>query len=297
MGDVIELRAGGYRALVDRRGAALRALTWQGEDLVWPYDDGGPQAFQGQLLAPWPNRVAEGRYAFGGQEHRLDINEPELGTAIHGLVYDLPWLPREICSDTAVLVVHLDGAPGYPFGLELRADYRLAAEEGLTVTVTARNSGGSAAPYGVGAHPYLTVGAPLEQVRLELPAASRLPVDSRLIPAGAPTPVAGTEHDFRRERPIGATLFDTAMTGLERNGDGRAWSVLRGPGRSVGLWSGPGYDWLQVFSADVLTGDDRRAHLAVEPMSCPPNAFASGEGLLVLEPGQSTEHSFGVQAL
>jgi len=263
VGDAIELAAGDYRAIVSRQGAAICSLTCAGEDLIWSYPpESGPTGFQGQLLLPWPNRVGDGRYVFTGVEHRLEINEPERDTALHGLAYALPWLPLEIGPDRARLSCTLDGAPGYPFRLELSAVHELDAAAGLTITLAARNTGGTPAPYGAGAHPYLAVAPPLDEAVLRLPAASRLPADERLLPAGPPEPVEGTEHDFRSARPIGGAVFDTAFTDLDRGPDGLAWTVLSGERGAVAIWADSAFGWLQVFSADSLPGGLRRHALA-----------------------------------
>jgi aldose 1-epimerase len=185
--------------------------------------------------------------------------------------------------------------------VEIDAEYRLDPGTGLQVTVTARNRGSHAAPYGTGSHPYLTVRtASVDGCELTLPAGSWLPMDDRGIPSGPPEPVDGTEYDFRQPRVIGTTRLDHALTGLSRDGDGRAWSYLAaggGNGPRAGLWAGEGYDWLQVFTGDPLGPDRRRKAVAIEPMTCPPNAFVSGIGLLTLAPGESVAHSWGIQAL
>ena len=303
MGEVFELRSGDYRARVDRIGAGLQALTWRGRDLVWPYTRGeGPLAFQGQWLAPWPNRVAGGRYSFEGVEYRLEVDEPGTGSAIHGLVHDLVWSPVRVDEDAVTLRLAFSGTSGYPFPLELTVGYRLS-DEGMTATLGARNSGRENAPFGVGFHPYLTLGRSLTELseRGELTVSSDTgssqPTDERLIPRGAPVPVAGGEFDLRPPgRDLGTTVLDTAFTDLSRDELGRAWVRLGGPEHRVSLWAGDGYDWLQLFSADTLGGDAHRAHLAAEPMTCPPDALNSGTDLLVLSPGQELERTFGVLA-
>ncbi|GAB3717592.1 aldose 1-epimerase family protein [Nocardiopsis nanhaiensis] len=303
MGEVFELRAGEYRARIDRTGAGLQALTWGGRDLVWPYTrEDGPLAFQGQLLAPWPNRVAAGKYDFHGTEYRLDVNDPPTGTAIHGLVHELEWSPLEESEEAVTLRLAFPGTPGYPFPLELTVNYRLAGQ-GLTVSTAARNTGSAAAPFGLGFHPYLTLGTPLRElaeqgaVRVEAAIGSHQPTDAALLPSGAPKPVAGTEYDLRAPgRDLGTTVLDTAFTDLERDTEGRAWASLTGPEHRVSLWSGAGFGWLQLFSSDTLGGDHHRANLAVEPMTCPPDALNSGTDLIVLAPGEEVERTFGILA-
>lgn len=302
VGEVIELRAGEFLARVDRTGAGLRALAWRDRDIVWPYGDEGPRAFQGQVLAPWPNRVDEGVYRFAGTEYRLEVNDAATGTAIHGLVHDREWSVEEVSDDAATLRLDFGGAPGFPFPLELVLAYRLGGD-GLTLTAEARNTGDTPAPFGLGFHPYLTLGEPLSvlaergDLTLEVTAGTRLPVDDRLLPAGDPVPVEDGRLDFRTPgRQLGDTVLDTAFTSLERDGDGRAWVRVGGPEHRVSVWCDRSFDWLQVFSSDTLGGSDRRAYLAAEPMTCPANALASGTDLIVLPPGGATRHTFGITA-
>lgn len=315
---MFELRAGEYGARVDRTGAGLQALTWRERDLVWPYTrPEGPLAGQGQVLAPWPNRVASGRYTFQGTEYRLDVNDPATGSAIHGLVDGVEWSPVEESEEAVTLRLDFPGTAGYPFPLELTLTYRLgdrgfdntgsgdtgSGNTGLTVTTTARNTGTSDAPFGLGFHPYLTLGTPLRdlaergEAHVEAGIGSYQPTDDRLIPEGAPVPVTGGGFDLRAPgRALGTTVLDTAFTDLDRDGEERVWVRLSGPEHRVALWSGPGFSWLQLFSSDTLGGDLYRANLAVEPMTCPPDALNSGRDLLVLAPGETVERTFGILA-
>jgi len=291
------IRAGDYRATVTELGAGLRQFTYRGEPVCTPYAaDELPPAAAGQLLAPWPNRIDGGRYRFGGVDLQLDLSEPAQRNAIHGLTRWAGW-QAERHDDAAVRLSHLlHGRSGYPFCLDLAAEYRLDAGEGLQVTVTARNAGTRTAPYGTGSHPYLTAGTPgIDECELELPAAQWLPAGPRGIPAAGPKDVAGTQYDFRAARPIGGTRLDHACTGLARDADGRAWVHLAAAGRQVSLWAGQGYRWLQVFTGAPLDPPHRRRALAVEPMTCPPNAFVTGRDLISLLPGAGVRHSWGVR--
>lgn len=303
------IAAGDYAATVTELGAGLRSLTHRGRPLITGYEpDELPPAAAGQLLAPWPNRIDGGRYHFGGATFQLELSEAARGNAIHGLTRWANWAPArgvtaqstggQAPADRVTLRHVLHGRPGYPFCLSMSVTYRLEAEGGLAVSVTAENAGTRPAPYGTGSHPYLTTGAPsVDTCELELPAALWLPADDRGIPAGRPQQVEGSPFDFRAPRPIGDTSLDHALTCLTRDSSGRAWVRLTDQGTAVGLWAGPGYDWLQVFTGDHLAGHLRRCALAVEPMTCPPNAFASGEDVLTLAPGDSVTHAWGLKAL
>jgi len=293
-----EIRAGDYRATVTELGAGLRELLFRDQPVISGYPpDELPPAGAGQLLVPWPNRIDAGRYVFNGAELQLALTEPAHANAIHGLTRRTAWTAVSHDTGTVLLRSAPHGQQGYPFRPEVDAGYRLDPGAGLHVAITARNRGSHAAPYGTGSHPYLTVRTPsVDECELTLPAARWLPMDDRGIPSGPPAAVEGTPYDFRQARVIGATRLDHALTGLRRDDDGRAWAHLAAHGTRVGLWAGQGYRWLQVFTGDPLGPDHRRKAVAVEPMTCPPNAFVTGDDLLVLRPGDTVTHTWGIQA-
>ena len=105
----------------------------------------------------------------------------------------------------------------------------------------------------------------------------------------------GTQFDFRNGRPVGETRLDHCFTDLERDEDGLARVELRDPdhGTQVSIWVDDCYPYLMLFSGDTLP-DVHRQSLAVEPMTCPPNAFRTGDDLIELEPGSSFTSTWGV---
>jgi aldose 1-epimerase len=294
-----EIAAGDYHAIATELGAGLRELRHRDRPLITGYQaDELPPGAAGQLLLPWPNRIDGGRYRVAGADYQLDLSEPAAGNAIHGLTRWSAWSLARHDPHAVVLRQDLLGRSGYPFRLDLEAEYQLTAEAGLTVSVTARNAGTRPAPYGTGSHPYLTAGAPaVDGCELTLPVARWLPADQRGIPSGPAQDVAGTPLDFRAARPVGAVTLDHAFTGLERDGTGLAWARLTSDGAGAALWAGPGYRWLQVFTGDTLGRGHRRRAVAIEPMTCPPNAFVTGTDLLTLEPGETVTHRWGIQAV
>jgi aldose 1-epimerase len=297
-GTQYEIEAGDYRAIVTELGAGLRELTHSETPLVISYDaDQLPPHSAGQLLAPWPNRVDGGRYSFGGAEYHLPLSEPARGNAIHGLTRWIPWI--RVAHDRSEVTLRSvpHGQQGYPFAVEVDVTYRLDAGSGLHVTVSAANKGSRPAPWGTGQHPYLTMTTPtVDNCELTLPAERWLPVDERGIPSGAPRDVAGTDFDFRAARELGRTRLDHAFTGLRREPDGLAWVRLSAADAATALWADAGYRWLQVFTGDPLEPGFRRTALAVEPTTCPPNAFVSGEDLLVLQPRESVSCRWGIRS-
>jgi aldose 1-epimerase len=293
-----EITAGGYAAATTEVGGGLRTLTLDGRPLVAGYAETARcDAGRGQVLVPWPNRVADGRYTFDGHAEQLALSQPSEGHAIHGLTRWSNWLLVEHTADTATWAHRLHPQPGYPHALDLRVGYRLAASQGLTVHLEARNVGASRAPFGAGFHPYLTAGSDLVDADvLTLPAATVLYADSRSIPDGE-ADVAAAGLDFRGGRPIGAVALDHGFGTLAPDpADGRIRVTLAGRDRSTTLWADAAFRWLQVFTGDGLGPEHARRALAVEPMTCPANALASGTDLLVLEPGEAFAASWGIVA-
>jgi aldose 1-epimerase len=300
-GEQFEITGGGYRAVVTECGGGLRVLEYDGDPLVQGYAEDQPaSAGRGQLLLPWPNRIRDGKYTFDGRDLQLPVNEVARNNASHGLSRWASWTLEEQTAQSVSLVYRLMAQPGYPWTVDLHVLYDLSAD-GLTVTVTATNLTDSGAPYAQGAHPYLTVGdTPVDGWELTVPAQVRLTVDDRLIPTGRER-VADTDYDFRSGRPLGRSALDTAFTGLAHDG-GRAEVTLRDPatGRGVALWMDERHTWTQIYTGDDLPRQARTA-VAVEPMTAPPNAFATGEDVVVLAPAGSDgdEHSssWGINVL
>jgi aldose 1-epimerase len=297
-GEQVEIALGEQRAVLVGVGGGLRSYAVAGNDLIDGYGIAEMSTSgRGQVLIPWPNRVQAGSYEFGGRSHQLALDEPSAGNAIHGLVRWAGWRVAEREANRVVVGHTLHPRPGYPFTLELSIEYTLS-QGGLAVRTTATNVGTDPCPFGSGAHPYLTFGTgSVDSVLLQVPARTVLHSDERGIPTGSGT-VDGTEYDFSRPRAIGATKLDTAFTDLERDQDGLARVELRHPDHDGGLalWVDDRYSYLMLY-----TGDDRpdvnRRSLAVEPMTCPPNAFRSGDDLIVLEPDGSFQGVWGIGPL
>jgi aldose 1-epimerase len=279
----VELTSGDARLAVDLRGGGLRALTVGRREVLDGYPAGAvPSGRRGGLLLPWPNRLRDGRWSWAGRELQLDVAAGAKPNAAHGL---LSWQPFAVLSrlpDAVTVGTVLEPRPGYPFRLAVAVDHALTAD-GLSVTVRAHNVSAEPAPLGVGMHPYLAVGAREDggvgDAELHLPARTELVVDEGGLPTGERRPFDGAVGR------IGDRALDTPLTDLDRDADGWARVRLTGPAGALELAVDRSWPWLQVFTGDTLPAGQRRRSVAVEPMTCPPNALADGVDLVVLEPG------------
>ena len=290
-GRQLELVAGDARAVVVEVGGGLRSLSLGGREVVAGYaGDAMPTGGRGQQLLPWPNRVRDGRWTWRDRPQQLALSEADKSNAIHGLARWAPWEVVEASASTAVLRLVLHPQPGWPGRLESTCTWRLS-RSGLTAELTAVCRAPEPVPFGYGAHPYLAPSGELvDDEELRVPAALRVLVDERSLPVGD-EPVAGTAYDFRTARPIGDTVLDTCFGDLERGSDGRA-AVRFG---STEVWADEAFRWFQLFTGESLPEDQQRRSLAVEPMTCPPDALRSGTDLVVLEPGDEWTGSWGIR--
>jgi aldose 1-epimerase len=286
-GKQFHLQQGGQTAVVTEVGGGLRSYAVAGRELLDGYhSDERCTGARGQTFVPWPNRIAGGRYRFDGAEHSLPLTEPGPGNAIHGLTRWAAWQAMHSNAQSLRLQHTVHPQPGYPFMLRCELTYRLVGA-GLAVETRATNIGAHRAPYATGAHPYLAAGdGRVDELTVCVPAATWLPTDDRGIPTGH-KPVDGTALDLRRPDRLGNRVLDNAFTDLTRDADGGT-SVLVGipRGPDVEVWMDAAYGYVELFTGDTLPDEGRRRRgLGVEPMTAAPDAFNSGDGLVVLDPG------------
>jgi aldose 1-epimerase len=268
-----EIRFGKSRAVAVEVGGGLRLY----DDVLLDYAaDEMATAGRGQVLAPWPNRLEDGAYSFAGSSFQLPLSERDTHTAIHGLVRFANWVCVEQGPSRVVLEHTLYPQPGYPFLLRLRVSYELG-ESGLKVETTAENLGPEPLPFGLAQHPYIAGRA--DELEVTLRAATTLTVDARKLPNGR------RPNDLPPTFVIGDRQIDATFTDLSEG------EVIVGDHR---VWFDDVYRYVQLFTGDHPAVE--RRGVAVEAMTCPPNAFRTGEALVVLQPGESFRGSWGIGA-
>ncbi len=297
-GQQFEIRRGEAVVRVGQVAALLREFSVGGVHFTetWPDDLVAPMGC-GLVLAPWPNRVAGGSWTYRGKTQQLDVTEPSRGNAIHGLLRNTAYSLVEQTGDSVTLAASIYPQHGYPFLLDLAVTYALT-EDGLRVSYRLTNAGDASAPFGIGAHPYLRVGAvPAADLTITVAAASHALVDEQMIPISR-DPVEGTHVDLRSGLRVGDLRADAALTDIEVV-DGQVAHRLSAPdGTALVLWADEAFGWVQVYSPENFPGPglpDQRVAIAVEPMTCAVDAFNSGDGLLWLEPGATWSASWGLR--
>jgi aldose 1-epimerase len=297
-GEQVEISFEDQQAVVVSLGGGLRTYDVGGRGVLDGYELAQMvTGARGQPLIPWPNRLHTGRYFWQGSEHVVPLDEPSQQNALHGLTRWREWTPDAVTPSAATMRLLLLPQPAYPFALGLAIRYELGPD-GLTVTTAATNLGDVEAPYGHGAHPYLTVGTErIDEALLTVPAKTWLPTGPAQIPVGRES-VDQTPYDFRTPRRLGRLRIDHTFTDLDRDSRGRGTVVLaaaEGAPRTS-LWVDSAYQYLEIFTGDTLPEGERRRGLGVEPMSCPPDAFRTGDGIISLRPGRTVSMQWGITA-
>jgi aldose 1-epimerase len=285
--------SGHATAAIMQRAASLREYRVEGIDVVEPYGEAEETPYgSGIVLVPWPNRVRDGEWMLDGEPQQLDITEPAFHNAIHGLLQHTLYTPLSWSADTVTLAATVEPQAGYPFRLETRVRYQLE-DDGLTVTHTIRNVSKRSAPVAVGAHPYLRIGdVPTADLTLRVAAGTQFEADGQFIP----TSEGAIDDALVAGAPL-ATLELNDTFGEVPFTDGRAVHSVTAPdGRSVELWQDASLGYVQVYTCRTFpsAGGERFA-VAIEPMTAPPNALATGQGLRWLERDEQWELRWGIR--
>lgn len=288
---------------VNRRGARVDLTDGYRDEAELRAQDG----VRNGVLAPFPNRVANGCYTFAGIEYNLLTERTEQRVIYHGFARELPFdLAEAVVSPGGARLaftarIHPDRHPGYPFKLDLKVTYVITADQ-IAVETSATNTGADLAPYAAGWHPYFRLPGTVDDWTLEIPARTIVRTDETLIPRTGPAayqPLDDVpEQDFRQPRKLAGRVIDACFTDLVPGRDQRAETVLRHPESrdELRVWQLSGS--MHVFTGDTLARDRRRS-IALEPVEAVTDAFNREEcaSALRLEPGDTRTFRFGARHL
>jgi len=285
-------------ATIARVGAALVSWTTNGTQLVEPghLEAVGPFC-EGIVMAPWPNRLEDGKWSHQGQTLEFPLNIQSQQNANHGLLIDFPYDVVEQSESSVTLGALIHARMAYPFNVFTTVKYQLTAS-GIVVTHTAENLSNDAAPYAVGGHPYFQIaGVPTGDLILRSDAATVIDVNERQIPTGK-SATAGSRFDMRAGVRVGDNFYDHCFTDLPRDEKGLAHTYLTAPdGRGLDIWQDAEFKHVVIFTPDFYWDksiDSKRVAAAIEPQTSGANAFKTGDDLKWLNKGEKFSASWGV---
>ena len=304
-GQQYSIQFGDYKAVVTELGATLREFTYQGKDVIVPLGADDPvTCCHGQILIPYPNRIAAGQYTFEGKTYELPIDEHDRNTAIHGYGYRSYWKLDALTETSVTQTWRVPNMLGYPFDLLVTANHELDAD-GLHITISAYNNGGENAPWALAIHPWLANGfngygdeidGHNAQCKLTVPADTHVTVDDNLIPTGTEA-VDGTKYDLRKPTLLTEQPFDDAWTDLHHDADGSVTAVFERPdGMTIRVGGDDTITSFQVCTGTKFPAFKHPAGTAVEPQTAYANAFNTGNDLIVIKPGETSTTKLFINA-
>ena len=248
---------------VDR---AEEALLWSPQD---PAEYAERPTRGGSFpMAPWPNRIANGRFTWEGREYQVPLDgKPH---AIHGRVYNKAWRVASLQPDECTLACELDD--GWPWEGTVEQTFLMWTRR-LEVCLLVNSE--EVFPVGLGWHPWLRRDAfGASDVRVTVPADARYVLESNL-PTGQVVPVEGV-FDLRAGPSLGERRLDDCYRDLSGDvvidwGRLKLGIELHMPGQEL-------TPHVQVFTPPEA--------LCVEPQTCAVDAFnlaargSTGTGLL-----------------
>lgn len=266
----MKLQAHGWALTLLPEGGAIAALKHDGHDVLRAMPDGARDPLEAGCfpLVPYANRIAHGRFEFGGQAYQLPLNFGDHPHSLHGLGWQAEWTIAEAGSDRATMVHAHDGGAGWSWAYRAEQRFLLMPGE-MRVELAITNTGDAPMPAGIGLHPYFPCDA---ETYLTFTAERVWLADETMLP----TEPAAAEvfGDWSATAPVAGTrLIDNAYEGWDGAvGIGQGWGgfAMRGEGASVlHLYRPLGMDFF-----------------CAEPVSHLPDAINRG-GMDVLPPGET----------
>jgi aldose 1-epimerase len=276
------LTHGDATAVINLVGSALVGLRF-GNHIVIPEVNLEPKTYAGSLLVPWPNRIAQGRYEFEGNQYQLEVRDG-LGNAMHGLVDEAAAEVVETRAGFLKLSTKVEASAGYPWNLLVEATFELTADE-LVVGYFVTNVGSGNAPVGIGTHPYFPFS---NETTIEVNAFTASVHGSDMLPVSQ-TPAAAIGLGLGNPVSVRDLKLDTQFTSVTN-----PVATLKTGDHTLDIWH-DNAPWLMIYTTNKFPWADGPGNaIAIEPQTCPADAFNTGEDLRVLASGESTFMRFGL---
>lgn len=241
------------------------------------------ESYQGALVGRYANRIGNGVFSLDGVGYQVDVNggPHHLHGGFNGFNKRL-WHSQLFTEKQAVGVrltlTSPDGDAGFPGELTVTAEYRLYAQNRLTLTLRAETT--AVTPFSMTQHAYFHLGrrGPVTDAFLQLNADSITEIDSTLLPTGKVVGVSGTPFDYTSLTRIGDNIgnahpqFDV-IGGYDHNfvlrrHEGAADAILYAPDTGIRMALRTSFPGLQVYTG-ALTSDASPATICLEPQFFP----------------------------
>ena len=305
----IGLQKNNQHLIIDQLGGGIAEYYIEDkktrEDIIYGYQDRDHKgaSTMGDVLFPFPGRVKNGKYKFAGKNYRLSGVDIKDGQAIHGFAKNSDWQIIEKHQDRVIIEFNIKKDEyqkrGFPFSLKIRLNYQLASN-GFSCLTMVENFGDSPAPFGLGFHPYFTLGEEnINSIKLKIRAKNLVEFDQNLIPTGKLISLnKENDLDFGYPKAIGEREIDNCYFDLYFNQGVATTEISSNQGRKIAIWQNRSFPYLQIYSADTIGEKHARRGLAIEPQTCTGFAFNKPEfGLKILSPGKKFFGEWGVRRI
>lgn len=236
------------------------------------------KGFKSAKLSPFACRINNASYRFGEKTYTSEkfiLN----GSALHGLLYDVPFKIKYTYADDEHAGVALEYRyrgedKGYPFHFDCVVTYHLKKNNELVISTDIFNKDEGLIPVQDGWHPYFTFGGVIDDLQMEFQSKGQVEFDEKMIPTGKML----RYEEFAALEKIGNRKFDDCF--VLNFAECQPLFVLRDPGKRIQIEVRPdkSYPYLQLYTPD------HRKSIAVENLSAIPDTFNNGIGLVILPP-------------
>ncbi len=282
--DILQLASadGFWRAEVNLVASALVSLWFEDIEIVTsPYHEPG-RAAAGVIMAPWPNRLEDGRWQMGAREFAAPINDAEGHNANHGLVLGKAFDVLERSESSLRLETNLFDAAAYPFDVTLTVNFILQ-NTGLEINISTKNCDKVSAPIAFGLHPYFVAE---QSSQLQLNAKTLISKNERNLPTQA---ISIEESTVAKQglNLVEHLQVDDCFTDLIAE-DGFSVTRLSRPaaGLTVEIRQTEELSYLMLYTLQEEAKQKRRL-IAIEPQTAPVNAFKKLDQVKILGAGES----------
>lgn len=264
-------------------GAALNSFRFAKQEWIDGYSSVNQmitQPFKGVVLAPFPNRISKAAYSFEGKNYQLNINREKEQNAIHGLLYNKAFevIDEEILEKEASVVLsyfYEGNEPGFPFEFQINITYTLHENDTLEIETIVTNDGESTMPFGLGFHPYFKTTEGINQSNITFPPCNEIIADDKLIPTGKSKTFLAKASKLKGKDCQFDTCFELTDS---KNIEFQLEDTKTGKRIAISGQSLKEFPFFQLYTPA------NRESIAIEPMTCPANAFNSKIGLQILQP-------------